>query len=124
MGEILLTIGAIYSIGFVIFHIMFWKIFHWKAALRSITRINRGIMQVMNLRLIYVFLFFAYVSYFQQNALLSTPLGKIILSFISIFWLMRAVEQIIFFDRKNSVSMVLTAVFAIGGFLYLIPIFY
>jgi len=124
MGEILLAIGTTYSIGFVIFHIMFWKIFHWKTDLRSITRINRGIMQVMNLRLIYVFLFFAYVSSFQQKALLSTPLGKIILFFISIFWFMRAVEQIIFFDRKNSVSIVLTVVFAIGGFLYLIPIFY
>ena len=67
MSEILLTIGTIYSIGFIIFHIMFWKIFRWKTDLRSTTRINRGIMQVMNLRLIYVFLFFAYVSSFQQK---------------------------------------------------------
>ncbi|MCD4777315.1 MAG: hypothetical protein K8S15_14865 [Candidatus Aegiribacteria sp.] len=123
MGEILLTIGAIYSIGFAIFHVMFWKIFKWKTNLRSITRINRGIMQVLNLRLIYVFLFFAYVSFFQQKALLSTPLGEIVLIFISIFWLMRATEQLIFFDRKNSVSIALTITFAVGGGLYLIPVF-
>lgn len=122
MEKILLIIGGIYNLGFAIFHIFFSKIFRWKADLRSVMEINKGIMYVMNLCLIYVFIFFSYISIFQYDLLLTSKLGSIVLVFISLFWFFRAVEQVLFFDIKKPVSIVFTIVFLIGGILYLIPI--
>jgi hypothetical protein len=122
MEKILLIIGGIYNLGFVIFHISFWKIFRWKADLRSVMEINKGIMFVMNFCLIYVFLFFSYISIFHNDLLLNSSLGNIILVFISLFWFLRAVEQIIYFEIKKPVSIVFTIVFIIGGILYLYPV--
>jgi hypothetical protein len=122
MEKIILIIGGIYNLGFAIFHIFFWKIFRWKADLRSVMEINKGIMYVMNLCLIYVFLFFSYVSIFHYDLLLASKLGSIVLIFMSLFWFFRAVEQVIFFDIKKPVSIIFTIVFLIGGILYLFPL--
>jgi hypothetical protein len=121
MGTTLLIIGGIYNLAFAVFHILFWKIFRWKADLRSLTRTNRCIMQILNLRLIYVFIVFAVASLCFPESLLSTGLGKFVLFSISLFWLVRAIEQVIFFGFRNWVSFALFVVFAIGGILYLVP---
>lgn len=118
----LLTIGAIYNLCFLVFHVFFWKVFRWKADLRSLTETNRGIMQVLNLRLIYVFLVFGVVSLCYSSSLLNTDLGKFLLGSISLFWFLRAIEQVMFFDTKNPLSIGLVVVFLIGGVLYLIPL--
>lgn len=123
MSNIYLMIGGIYHIGFIIFHIFFWKIFRWKADLRSLMPLNRGIMQVINLCLIFVFFIFAYISFFYRQELVATPLGKVMLLLIAIFWLLRAIEQIIFFPRKNVVSIIFLIIFLSGSALYLIPYF-
>ncbi|MBC8184761.1 hypothetical protein H8E88_27015 [candidate division KSB1 bacterium] len=122
MEKIILIIGGIYNLGFAVFHIFFWKIFRWKADIRSVIKINKGIMYVMNLCLIYVFLFFGYISIFHNDMLLSSKLGTTILIFISVFWFLRAIEQIFFFDIRKSVSIILTIIFIIGGLVYLIPV--
>jgi len=121
MEKYLLIIGGFYNLGFALFHIFFWKIFHWKADLRSIMEINKGIMYVMNLCLIYVFLFFGYISIFHHDLLLNSALGNIVLVFITVFWIFRAIVQVLFFDIKKFVSIVFMIVFLIGGMLYLIP---
>jgi hypothetical protein len=114
----LLTIGTIYHLGFAVFHMFFWRLFRWKSSLRLTTPLNRAVMQVMNLCLIYVFLFLAYVSFFQQAWLFS---NKIMLIFIAGFWIFRAALQILFFDRNKPFSIALTIIFLAGTVLYLIP---
>jgi hypothetical protein len=122
MRTTLLTVGGFYSIAFVVFHLLFWKIFRWKEDLVHLTRTNSGIMQVMNLRLIYIFLVFGILSFFYQDALLSTDIGRFILGAISLFWLARGIEQVIFFGLNNSMSIGLFVIFLLGGGLYLAPI--
>jgi hypothetical protein len=123
MKETLLFIGGFYNLAFAIFHIMFWKIFRWKRSLRRLLPQNRAIMQVLNIRLIYIFFVFAYISVFHQEGLISTQLGKVIIIVISLFWFMRAVEQIIFFGLKRLASVIFLIVFLIGAAIYIIPIF-
>jgi hypothetical protein len=121
MHTTFLFIGGIYNLAFLVFHVFFWNIFRWKADLKSLTDTNRYIMQILNLRLIYVFLVFAAASFCFPESLLSTGFGKFFLISISLFWLGRAIEQVVFFGLKNGVSVALFVIFIIGGILYLVP---
>ena len=122
LAETIILIGGIFNLGFAIFHLMFWRLFHWKEDLASLTPINRSVMQILNLCLIFVFLVIAYVSIFFSSALISTSLGKSLLIAFSLFWFLRMIEQIIFFGVKNKVSLVLTLVFFVGSIIYALPV--
>lgn len=114
----LIYIGGIYHLAFAAFHVLFWKLLEWKRDLRLLNKANRGVMQILNLRLIYVFLIVACLSFWFAESLLTSDLGKVILFAVALFWLMRAVEQIIFFDLKNEISLALFGVFLIGAGIY------
>ncbi|TGL75737.1 hypothetical protein [Leptospira yasudae] len=118
-----LIVGTIHSLGFAVFHVFFWKIFRWKEDLKRVSFANRAILQIANLRLIYLFVFMAGVTFFFPTELLSSSLGKWILIGFSVFWWGRLIEQFIFL-RVNSVMVhVLTVLFFAGGIVYLIPLF-
>lgn len=117
----LIIIGGVYNLGFAIFHLFFWKVFRWKKDLASISRVNRSIVQILNLCLTFMILFMAYVSFFHIADLMTTALGSATLIAISLFWLFRMIEQLIFFSSKNRSSIYFTCVFALGFLLYLVP---
>ena len=116
--EKLLIIGAIYHIAFVVFHLLFWKLFDWVEDLKKLSFTNKAVMQIMNLRLIFVFLVFAYISYFNGDELLNTKLGLTMTSSIALFWGFRSAEQIFYFGVKNIASNLLFLVFVFGTLLY------
>jgi len=120
--ELMLTICALYNLAFAIFHLTFWKIFHWNKDLASLAHINRAVMQILNLRLIYVFLVMAFVCLVFQNELTATKLGQTLLIAFSIFWFMRTIEQVIFFGLKNKISLAMTLLFLLGGVIHLLPV--
>jgi len=122
MNESLITIGGIYSIAFAVFHLLFWRIFNWSEDLRSLSFLNRAIMQVLNLTLTIVFISFAYISLAHTNDLLTTPLGKSLLIFISLLWFARAAMQPIFFKLRHWGSIAFLLLFISGGVLYGIPV--
>lgn len=119
--ELLIKTGGIYCLGFVIFHLMFWRIFNWRDDLRSLSFLNRAIMQVVNLSLTFAFVIFGYISLFHSKELLHTSLGHSLLILITLFWLFRAIEQIVFFKLKHLGSVVFFFVFLSGAVLYGIP---
>ena len=119
--ESMILIGGIYSVAFAIFHLMFWRLFRWKKDLVSLNIVNRGVMQILNLCLTFVFLIFAYISIFHSLELLTTNIGKSLLLLISVFWFLRAIEQIIFFRLKKKASVALFVVFIVGVMIYLYP---
>jgi hypothetical protein len=114
----LLIIGGIYNLEFAIFHLFFWQLFNWKKDLVSLPFINRAVMQILNLCIIFVFIVFAYISIFYSSELVSTSLGKVILGSISMFWLLRFGEQLFFFGLKKRASIVLTILFIIDFIIY------
>jgi len=122
LAGIIILFGGVFNLGFAIFHLLFWQIFRWKEDLASLTSTNRFIMQILNLCLIFVFLIMAYVSIFQTAAMISTSLGKSLLIAFSLFWLLRMIEQIIFFGVKNKVSFAFTLVFFVGCIIYALPV--
>ena len=118
----LIIIGGFFGLAFFVFHIFFWKIFDWKRDLKSLTSINRNVMQVLNLCLMVCFLIFAYVSIFHTVELLTTGLGRSIMFGIAGLWLFRAVMQPMFFGLKNSISIAFFIVFLIGAGIYAVPL--
>jgi uncharacterized protein len=118
-----LELGGYYCFAFALFHILFWKIFRWRQDLQQLTPINRGVMQILNLRLIYVLLFFGFISIRFQHELLFTSFGEFIVITIALFWFLRAVEQVLFFGLKNAASITLFIVFLIGGTFYTMTLF-
>lgn len=114
-------LGGIVTGLFAVFHLTFWRLFNWRDDLRTLTVANRGIMQVLNLCLTFVFLMFAYVSLAHTNGLLSSRLGHSLLLLIALFWLVRAVEQVVFFRLRRGVSKLLFALFLVCALLYALP---
>ena len=122
--ESLIKLGGIYNIILVVFHLLFWRIFNWKEDLRTLSFLNKSIMQVINLSLILVFVIFAYISLVHTNELLSTSLGKSLLFSMAFLWFARSALQVIFFKLKHWVSVAFLFYFLVGGLLYGIPAIY
>ena len=122
MKTTLIYIGGALHIAFALFHIYFWKLFNWKESLRKTTPVNKAVMQVMNLCLIYFFLALAYLSFFHAPDLIAGDFGKTVLAVIAFFWLLRLVWQFEFFDWKKPLSIVLSISFIALMMLYAIPV--
>ncbi|MBA2494172.1 MAG: hypothetical protein H0V31_05690 [Acidobacteria bacterium] len=119
--ETLIFIGCFYNLAFAVFHLFFWKLFRWREDLRSLSFVNRGVMQILNLCLAFVFLVFAYVSFFHTAELLTTNIGRTLLAAIALFWLFRAIEQIVFFGWRKIVSVAFFVFFLFGAAIYFSP---
>lgn len=119
--ETLIKLGGLYHIGFVLFHLMFARLFNWENDLRNLTFVNSAIMRVVNLCLTFAFVIFGYISLAHTQELLSTELGHSLLLLITIFWLLRAIEQVIFFKLKHWISWLLLIIFILGTLLYALP---
>ncbi|MFK8011673.1 MAG: hypothetical protein AB8B80_06505 [Marinicellaceae bacterium] len=114
----LLKLGAIFHIIFALFHLLFWKLFDWVQDLKKLSHMNKSVMQILNLRLIFVFLIFAYISYFNSSEMLTTKLGQTLTLAIALFWGFRSFEQILYFGVKKFASNILLLLFISGTLIY------
>jgi hypothetical protein len=121
-NRIIILLCGVHSLGFALFHIAFWRIFDWKNDLDRCSNANRAILQIANLRLIYVFLSVAATCFTFPEDLLTTRLGHLFLGGMSLFWIGRLIEQFIFLRRNRVIIHVLNALFLLGAVLFAIPI--
>lgn len=121
-GETLILLGGLHSLGFAIFHMAFWKVFHWPRALASTGAATRAVAQILNLRLIYVLLGMAALCFFLPRELLGTRLGHALLAGMSLFWVGRTVEQFVFLRYNTWLVHVLTVLFVVGALLFAAPL--
>lgn len=124
ISQILLFAGGVFHLALAVFHLFFWRIFRWKEDLASLTRVNRAIMQILNLCLTFLFFVMAYISFFHSAELISTSLGQTILASIALFWILRLILQFFFFGARHGISILFIVIFAIGASLYLIQFFW
>ncbi|MCP3978140.1 MAG: hypothetical protein GY716_02255 [bacterium] len=120
--ESMIVAGGVFAVGFFAFHVMFWKLFRWKTELAKLTSLNRAVVQVLNLALMFCFVIFAYLSLVYPAELLSTSMGRSLVLLIAALWFLRAVEQIVFFSMKSTLSVLFFLVFLLGGTLYAAPL--
>jgi hypothetical protein len=117
----LIKIGGLFNLVLALFHLMFWQLFNWREDLRSLSFLNRGIMQVLNLTLTFVFIMFAYLSLVHTYELYLTTLGRSLLLSISVLFMLRALMQVVYFRLTHWLSTVFLLLFIAGGLLYGIP---
>jgi len=121
--ETLIFICGLYNIAFALFHSGFWKLWKWDSELKKLTIVNGGIMQILNIQIIYYFIFTAVICFAFPTELLSTKLGNWFLIGTSAFWFIRTIQQFIFLRISHSIIYVLTIIFLFGTILFLIPVF-
>lgn len=117
-NKLLIIVGGYFHLLFAVFHLFFWRVFNWKKDLAYLTNVNRGIMQVLNLCLTFVFFVIAFICISYPGELLTSQLGRVILISISIFWLFRTIYQFLFFSLRKKFSLILTVLFVAGFIIY------
>ncbi|MCA1713774.1 MAG: hypothetical protein LC715_01115 [Gammaproteobacteria bacterium] len=122
--QTLIVLCGLHSLGFALFHLAFWKLFDWPRSLHAAGVANRAIIQIANLRLVYVFLGVATLCFVFPQQLVGTPLGRALLLGMSGFWIGRAIEQFVFLRIGKTMVHVLTASFVLGAVLFAMPLFY
>lgn len=121
---LLVYLCGFYSLAFGIFHLFFPKLFKWKTDLAKLTNVNRGIVYILNLRLTYIFFLISLICLIFPIELISTKLGNVLLLGLSVFWLVRTIEQFIFLNIESKAVHILTAIFIFGTFLFASPVAY
>lgn len=119
-------LAGLHSLAFAVFHAGFWRMLRWPSSLESAGAANRAVIQILNLRLLYVFLGIAALCFFFPDELVGTALGRALLLGMSGFWIGRTIEQFVFFRTartSRSFMNALTALFAIGAVLFALPVF-
>jgi hypothetical protein len=112
----LLQVCGILSLLLVGFHLSFWRLFRWQADLALLTPDNRAIMQVLNLHTAYALAMFGILSLCFSEDLRITKLGRIVSLAIAGFWLLRGVNQPIFWGVAPASSWVILFVcFAVAA---------
>jgi hypothetical protein len=123
MGRELFVISCgIFNISFGILHLFFWKLFDWKHDLQKISYYNRATVQILNLRMIYVFISVGAIMVLFRKDIMYSALGDAILVGVLLFWLGRLIEQLIFFREKSLKVIALTAVIIIGLALHILAL--
>ncbi|RPH28923.1 MAG: hypothetical protein EHM93_18075 [Bacteroidales bacterium] len=119
---ILLFLCGFYNLAFAVFHVSFWNIFKWKEDLKKNSIGNRAIIQILNIRLIYIFLLMSFIYFFYPSQLIETEIGFVLLIGFLMFWIGRTFEQFIFLRVKSRMVNILTIVFVLGIIIHLLPI--
>ena len=115
------AIGGLLHLGWGVFHLLFPRVFDWPESLASLDVINRAVMKVMNLCLVFGFFAVGYLSLVHGGMLLVPGLGRIILSLTGLFWIFRFLLQLIFFKPGHPVSILLSVFFLLTAATYVYP---
>jgi hypothetical protein len=111
--------AAGYDVALALFHVMFWRIFRWKEELPKLHRVNRGVMQMLNLMLIVALLTAGILLLAWPADATSTPFGRAWLGGWTLFWFVRAVLQpVVFRDSDAKINAAFTSLFFAGAMLH------
>ena len=116
-------IGGVINILFVIFHLSFWKVLNWPQNLASLSADNRAIIQVLNIHIAYVLLIFGILPLAFSDEIVTSKLGRFMGWVVAVFWILRAINQIIFWDVAAVGSWVAVLVCLVISILYIVPLF-
>lgn len=118
MSGLLVMACGLHSLLLGLFHLAFWRLFDWPRSLQSTTLANRAIIQILNLRLAWVFFAVAAACLLLPEETTGTLLGRGLLGFMCLFWIGRTFEQFVFLRINRAMVHVLSAVFALGAVLF------
>lgn len=111
--------AAGYNMALAAFHLCFWRLFRWNEELPKLHPANRGVMQVLNIMLTFVFLLLAGVQVLLPGEMTATPLGRLLTAGLTGFWLLRAVLQPLFWrTTPKATNAAFICLFMLGAGLH------
>ena len=113
----ILTAG-VFNLVLAVFHLFFWRLFKWPQSLVASGVLNRGVTQILNLAITYLFSLSALLCFLCPADLAQTALGHFWLLAMAIFWLARALVQPLFFGLRHPASLALFVVFVLGALIH------
>lgn len=119
---LLLRIAGYLSLLFVVFHLLFYPMFNWENALNGLSGMNRAIFLTYHAICILMLFFMGIIPIFQTKSLLGSSLKYGILSFFSLFYLIRIVAEFTLFGISPS-SPVILIMCLVPMIFYAIPLF-
>lgn len=114
----LIAAAGVFDVVLAVFHLTFWRILRWDDELQRLGEVNRGVVQVLNLALTFLFAFIGGMLLLFPADLAATGLGRFLLLGMSAFWLVRAIYQPMFFTLRHPLSVVLLVVFLAGSIVH------
>jgi hypothetical protein len=114
----LIVTAGLFNLAFAIFDLFFWRLFNWQQELPRLGMSNRGIMQVLNLCMTYVFAVTAALLFLFPREISGTEFGQFVLIAIAGFWLFRAILQPMFFGLQHPLSAALLGFFILGTLIH------
>jgi hypothetical protein len=119
---LLLRIAGYISLLFVVSHLLFYPMFNWENALNGLSFMNRAIFLTYHAICILMLFFMGIIPIFQTKSLLGSSLKYGILSFFSLFYLIRIVAEFTLFGISPS-SPVILIMCLVPMVFYTIPLF-
>ena len=120
---IMIRIAGGICLFFMLFHLAFYKLFSWDTSLNSLTLNNRSILLTYHYISILITGFMGILPFTQGKMLLNSPLRYSILSFFSIFFLIRIITEFTNFGFNLPQSPIILVLCVIPMILFSIPIF-
>ncbi len=117
----LVQIGGLINLLFVVFHLSFWKLFDWGRSLASLSPDDRAVMQVLNIHTAYILAAFSILSFVFSNEISATKFGRMVGVGIAGFWILRAVNQAVFWGLSFTGTWMIIVVCLGVAVLYIIP---
>jgi len=122
--RLMLTVGGLVNLGLFAYHAMLWRMLDWKMTLAPLDEQNRIIVQMLNIGVMVMLLLMAHLSLFHKKALVETRLGKTVLIWFMLFYLVRAADELIFYKFKIVPSGLIILACVIVAVIYFIPAIY
>lgn len=111
--------AAGYNVALAAFHLGFWRLFRWREELPKLQLTNRGVMQVLNLMLTFVFLLIASIQVLLAGEMAGSATGRALLAGMAVFWLVRAALQPVFWrGAPPAANAAFVVVFLLGAGLH------
>jgi hypothetical protein len=107
--------AGVFNLALAAFHLSFWRLFNWPDSLAESGALNRGVTQILNLAITYLFILCALVCFLFPAELTATSLGRFWLIAMAGFWLARALIQPVFFGLRHALSLALFCAFIVGA---------
>lgn len=120
---ILLRIAGCIALFFMLFHLAFAKIFNWPDSLSCLSVNNRAILLTYHYISILILAFMAYIGLVEANNIIRNSLRYSLLSFFSLFFLIRIVTEFTLFGY-NDTSLVILILCILPLIFFAIPLFY
>ena len=121
-SKTLIRAGGVFNILAVLFHLGFWWFFGWEQELERMSAFNGEILVLLNLVLIVVFGFIAWVSLRFPEELVNTSLGRTILGFCVGLFAVRGVSGWIVPGIPTGVEIAVTAAILFALTAYGVPL--